>query len=303
MVGDFVKPGGRGGIGEGGWTSNIVIKIILLVWVTTIVYPMYYIIVASLSDPSVLYEGRIFLAPQGLSLDGYKKIFSYQDIWRGYRNSAIYLLLGTAINLVVTLPAAYALSRKEMKGRKVILIFFTMTIFIRAGLIPTYLVVSNLSLINTVWVMVLINAVIVWNLIISRTFYQGFPEELYESAMMDGCSDFRIYLQIVMPTTRTLIMVMFLYYSVLHWNSSFPGLIYLTDQGRYPIQVVLSFILARNQIPMEMVDNSVTLDKQLQIYEMLKYCLIIAGSLPILLLIPFVQKFFLRGVMLGSIKG
>ncbi len=208
MVGDFVKPGGRGGIGEGGWTSNIVIKIILLVWVTTIVYPMYYIIVASLSDPSVLYEGRIFLAPQGLSLDGYKKIFSYQDIWRGYRNSAIYLLLGTAINLVVTLPAAYALSRKEMKGRKVILIFFTMTIFIRAGLIPTYLVVSNLSLINTVWVMVLINAVIVWNLIISRTFYQGFPEELYESAMMDGCSDFRIYLQIVMPTTRTLIMVM-----------------------------------------------------------------------------------------------
>ena len=285
------------------WSANLVIKSILILWVSTILYPVYYVVIASFTDPTILYEGRIFLIPRNLSLDGYKRVFSYPDLWTGYRNSVIYLVLGTAVNLAVTLPAAYALSRREMKGRKAILIFFTMTIFVRAGLIPTYLVVNGLKLINTVWVMVLINAVVVWNLIISRTFYQGFPEELYESAMMDGCSDFRIYLQIVLPTTKTLIMIMFLYYSVLHWNSYFNGLIYLTDRDRYPIQVILSFILARNQVPTEMVDNTVTMQKQLQIYEMLKYCMIIAGSVPILIIIPFVQKFFMKGVMLGSIKG
>ena len=268
-----------------------------------IIYPVYYVIVASVSDPSILYEGRVFLLPRAPSLDGYLRVFSYSEIWYGYRNSAAYLVLGTAVNLAVTLPAAYALSRKELRWRKPILIFCTMTIFLRAGLIPTYLVVNGMGLVNTLGVMILFDAVIVWNLIVSRTFYQSFPNELYESAAMDGCSDLRIYVQIVLPTTKTLIMIMLLYYSVHHWNTYFTGLIFLTDPLRYPIQVVLSFILARNQVPIGLVSDLGTFEQQMRMYEMLKYVLIIAGSLPILIIIPFVQKYFMRGVMLGSLKG
>lgn len=285
------------------WRSELVVKLLLGLWIATIVYPIYYVIVASIGDASILREGRILPFPLNPSLDGYRRIFDYEDLWWGYRNSVIYLVLGTAINLAITLPAAYALSRRELRGRRIILMFCTMTIFIRAGLIPTYLVVNNLGLVNTVGVMVLFDAVIVWNLMVSRTFYQSFPQELYESAVIDGCNDFRVYLQIVVPTTRTLIFIMLLYYSVHHWNTYFTALVYLTDRTRYPIQVVLSFILARNQVPTEMVGDLGTFEERMRTYEMLKYCLIIAGSLPILIIIPFVQKYFMRGVMLGSLKG
>jgi putative aldouronate transport system permease protein len=267
-----------------------------------ILYPLYYIIIASLSDPGSLQDS--WLWPGKLSLDGYREIFKNGNIWTGYSNSIMYAVLGTTVNLLFTLPAAYALSRRDMAGRSAIMLIVTFTMFFAGGLVPTYLLVKSLGMLNTVWAMIIPNAVGAWNLIIARTFLQStIPEELLEAAKMDGCNDIKFFMRIVLPLSQALIAILVLFYGVAHWNSYFNALIFLRDDKLFPLQLVLRAILIQNEIQNDMMLDPTSISEKIKAGELIKYGVIIIASLPLLVLYPFLQKYFVKGVMIGSIKG
>jgi putative aldouronate transport system permease protein len=280
---------------------------ILVIISLAVLYPLVFMISASISDPVLINSGRIWLWPRGIQFDGYERIFSYPYIWVGYRNTIFYTLLGTFINLVVTLTCAYSLSRKDLVGRNAIMFLFVLTMFFSGGLIPTFLVVKNLGMVNTIWAMVIPNAASMWNIIITRSFMQmNIPNELQESAMIDGASNMRQFISIVLPLSKPIMAAMGLFYAVGHWNAYFNALVYLTDRDLFPLQLVLRQILVLNQVTDLLTmtaDELENLDKQMHMAEMMKYGLIIIATLPILVVYPFLQKYFVKGVLIGSVKG
>ncbi|PFN98547.1 sugar ABC transporter permease [Bacillus sp. AFS076308] len=276
------------------------VAIILLL----VVYPLYFIVIASFSDPNMIYEGKVWLLPKELTLEGYERIFRDSKIWLGYKNSIIYTLVGTFVNVSFTLMAAYALSRKDLYGRNVIMFLFLMTMFFSGGLIPTYLVVKNLGLLNTMWALILPKAVAVWNVIVAKTFFESaIPGELLEAAKIDGCSDAKFFWKIVLPLSKPIVAVMVLFYAVGHWNSYFDALIYLNNENLYPLQLILRNILIQNQASTMMISDLDSLAAKQRVSELIKYGVIIVASIPLLIVYPFVQKYFVKGVMIGGIKG
>lgn len=284
-----------------------VISYILLIIVFIIVaYPLYFVVIASVSEPNAINNGEVIMRIKGFNTIGYETILKNKTIWLGYRNSLLYMGIGTIINLVITLPAAYALSRKNLIGRKIIMLMFTLTLFFKGGLVPTYLLVRKLHLYNTFWVMILISALSVYNLIIAKTFFQTtVSQEIIDAAKIDGCSETRCFVSVILPVSKAIIAVIGLFYAVGHWNSYFNALIFLRDQELFPLQLVLKNILLKtNAIIALMPQNSrEAIEEQQKIAQSLKYGVIIVASLPILLIYPFVQKYFVQGVMIGSVKG
>lgn len=280
---------------------NVFLVAIMLILV---IYPLYFIVIASFSDPNMIYEGKVWFIPKELTLEGYERIFRDSKIWLGYKNSIIYTLVGTAVNVSFTLMAAYALSRKDLYGRNVIMFLFLMTMFFSGGLIPTYLVVKNLGLLNTMWALILPKAVAVWNVIVAKTFFESsIPSELLESARIDGCSDAKFFWKIVLPLSKPIVAVMVLFYAVGHWNSYFDALIYLNNENLYPLQLILRNILIQNQASTMMIGDLDSLAAKQRVSELIKYGVIIVASIPLLIVYPFVQKYFVKGVMIGGIKG
>jgi putative aldouronate transport system permease protein len=289
--------------------NEIVFKIILFVLCTFIflivAYPLYFIIIASFSDSVLVSSGRVLFLPKGVSLFGYKEIFQDERIWVGYRNTIIYTVLGTFVKLLFTIPAAYVLSRQEFRARRFLMLFFVVTMFFNGGLIPTFLLMNELQMVDTIWVYVFPFAVNVFYLIIARTFFEySIPKELYEAAAMDGCSHLKFFALIALPLSKALLSVIGLYYLVWHWNDFFMGLIYIRSNELQPLQIVLRDILLNNQV----FANGGGLGGDAGGYDQryvdqIKYGVIIVSSLPVLVLYPFIQKYFEKGVMIGSIKG
>jgi len=279
--------------------------VLMCLIIIVILYPLYFILIASVTDPYVVNSGRLLLYPQKLYLRGYQKIFEYRPLWSGYRWSLIYTLLGTLINVLVTVPAGYSLSRKDLVGRNAMMFLFTFTMFFSGGLIPLYLLVSNIKILNTPWALTLPVAVSVWNLIITRTFFQtNIPDEMLEAAVIDGCSNFRFFFSIVLPLSKVILSVITLFYAVNHWNGYFYALIYLSDDRRYPLQLILRNLLIINTIGnSSMAGDSIGMADRMRLAEQLKYGIIVVSSVPLLIVYPFLQKYFAQGVMIGAIKG
>ena len=249
-----------------------IINFIFLFFILIIVlYPLVYVISASISDPVYVNQGTMWLYPRGITFEGYQRVFQNPEIWSGYRNTILYTVAGTAINLLFTIPGAYALSRKDLKGRGIMMGLIVFTMFFGGGLIPSFLLVSWLGMLNTVWALLIPNAVAVYNLIICRTFFQtNIPKELQESAEIDGCSNTVLFLKIVLPLSAPIIAVMALYYGVTHWNSYFSAIIYLKDRSLYPLQLILREILVQNQMNDTMLmtgDDMEAMAKQARIAE------------------------------------
>ena len=269
-----------------------------------VLYPVIFVIAASFSSGDAVTAGKVFLWPVDFSLDGYQTVFHNSQVLTGFKNSFLYTFVGTVINVTLTMCAAYALTRIEVPGINKIMFLFTFTMFFGGGIIPNYILVRNLHLMNTMWAMVLPGAISAYNLIIARTFIQSnIPKELHEAAEMDGCGDIKFFLKIVLPLSGAVIAVLVLFYGVANWNSYFNAMLYLNDKDKYSLPIVLKQILISSQI-----DPSTVTDPELQmqiarIANVMKYSLIVVAMVPIAIIYPFIQKYFVKGVMIGSIKG
>lgn len=282
---------------------DVINYLVLTLAFLVVLYPLYFIVIASISDPASVYAGKVLWAPIRPTFEGYERIFSYKSLYIGYRNTIIYTMVGTTISATVTVLAAYALSRKDLMGRNMMMMGVMITMVFSGGLIPSYLLVRNLHLYNTMWALILPSIVSPWNLIVARTFFQQtIPDELLEAAELDGCSDAVFFFRIVLPLSHSIVAVMVLFYAVSMWNSYFPALIYLSSQSKYPLQLVLRNILIVNTLD-DMVNDVATQAAQQRLGDLIKYGLIILSSLPLLVLYPFLQKYFVQGVMIGAIKG
>ena len=269
-----------------------------------VLYPLYFIVIASFSDPDFINTGQVVFWPKGFNTLGYQKIFEDTKIWRAYGNTIFYTLVGTCINIVLTMMFAYPLSRKDFCGRRFLTFFMMFTMYFQGGLMPTYILMQNIHLYDTPWVMVLLPAINVFNVIIAKTNIQNnIPEELYEAAAIDGCSHFKFFCKIVMPLSKSIVAVLVLYYGVAHWNEFMNGLVYLRDEGLYPLQLVLRGILVQNQASADMIADIDSMMAQQKAAELIKYGLIIVAALPVLVIYPFLQKYFAKGVMVGAVKG
>ncbi len=282
---------------------TVLIYIFLSLLVIAIVYPLIYVVSASFSDPLALLNGQVWLLPIRPNLEAYANVLENNQIWTGYKNTIMYTVVGTVINLVLSIMIAYPLSRKDLKGANIIMIIIVITMFFRGGIVPLYLVVKGLGLTNTFWAMVIPTGVTTYNVIIMRTFFRTtIPDELKDSAFMDGCSNIVFLLKIVLPLSGSILAVMVLFYSVFHWNDFFNALIYLSDRKLFPLQLILREILLQSNVEDMMGEEAGYLEHLLR-SEALKYTVIIFASLPMLVLYPFIQRFFVKGVMIGSIKG
>jgi putative aldouronate transport system permease protein len=283
---------------------HIVNTILMVLICVIIMYPLYYMIIASVSDPTEIAGGNLLIYPPKLYFEGYKTALGYEPLLSGYRNSLIYTILGTMVNLVLTIPGAFALSRRDMAGRNKIMFLFTFTMFFSGGMIPLYMLLRNLHMTNTLWAMIIPGGVSVYNLIVVRTFFQSnLGTELLEASRIDGCSDFGFFFRIALPLSTTIIAVMVVFYAVGHWNSYFNAIMYLNDRSKMPLQAVLRDLLILNTITTDMRVNPAEAVEKMKRADQLKYCIIILASVPVMILYPFVQRFFTQGVMIGSIKG
>ncbi len=274
-----------------------------------VLYPLLYVLSASFSHPNYIYTGEMWLLPKGITLDGYRRILQYKDLWVGYYNTLIYTVGGTVLNLVVTLPCAYALSRRDFRARHVFMTMFLVTMYIGGGLIPSYLNLVQLRLINTRALMLITGLTSAYNIIISRTFFQSaIPLEVQEAATIDGCSNMGIFVRIVLPLSKAIIAVMALYFAIGHWNDYFNAMIALRNRALFPLQLILREILVQSQISAELLANAeadtvkALLEKQM-IANQLKYGVIVVSALPLLIVYPFLQRYFVQGVLIGSVKG
>ncbi|GIP35378.1 carbohydrate ABC transporter permease [Paenibacillus sp. J2TS4] len=283
---------------------GIIIYAVLAIILLIVLYPLVFVVSASISDPLSVTKGEMWLFPKNLSFIGYELIFANKEIWIGYRNTIIYTVVGTTVNLVMTIMAAYPLSRKDFTGRNVITAYIVFTMFFSGGLIPTYLLIKNLGMINSMWALIIPGAVSVWNIIIMRTFFQtSIPNEIQESASIDGCSNLQTLWKIVLPLSMPVIAVMILFYSVGHWNAYFNGLIYLNDRDKYPLQLFLREILIKSEVDNMAGGMDLSVQKHLMEAEAIKYAIVIVANLPVLMVYPFLQKYFTKGFMVGAIKG
>jgi len=279
-----------------------IIYIFLTLILIATIYPLIYVVSASFSNPLDLVKGNVWLFPKGFNLNAYRKVFQNEELLNGYVNSIKYTVIGTTINVVMTTMAAYPLSRKDFKGRNVLTLLFTFTLFFNGGMIPTFLIYKNtLGLYNNIWAIVLPAAVNVWNLIIMRTYFQSsIPMEIQEAAFIDGCSNIGTLTRIILPLSKPIIAVMTMYYSVAHWNAYFNALIYLKDRSRLPLQMIIRNILI---VSIAGGDSGESLVDQVLLSEGIKYAVIVVASIPMLLLYPFIQKYFVKGVTMGAVKG
>lgn len=268
-----------------------------------ILYPLYFILIASVSDPDRIFTGSVWLWPSGVTFDGYRRIFSDPQIWIGYRNSILYASVSAIISTVLVIMAAYPLSRKDFYGRGAFMTFFVITLFFNGGIIPTYLLVKQLHMIDTMWAVVLPSAVDAFLIIIAKTFFQELPGELREAASIDGCRNFRFLLSIVLPLSKPIIAVLVLFAVVRQWNGFFDALIYLNDGDKFPLQLVLRNILIQSQPSGNLLADVDTLLAKQRVTELIKFGVIIVAALPLLILYPFLQRYFVKGVMVGSVKG
>ncbi|MCZ8514767.1 carbohydrate ABC transporter permease [Paenibacillus filicis] len=283
---------------------NVVNYVVLSLFFLTVLYPLVYIVSASFSSSEAVISGKVWLWPVDPGLKGYKAVFEYKAIWTGFGNSLIYTVVGTVINVFITIIAAYPLSRKDFVFRGAIMFIFVFTIMFSGGIIPNYLLVKDLGLLNTRWAMIIPSALSVFNVIITRTYFQtNIPHEMLEAAQVDGCTDWKFLTRIVIPLSGPIVAVIALFYAVGHWNSYFNALLYLKDRGLYPLQLVLRSILIQNQIDPSMVTNEEDLIARQGLADLLKYSLIVVATVPVLIIYPFVQKYFVKGIMIGSIKG
>ncbi|TYP78171.1 carbohydrate ABC transporter permease [Paenibacillus methanolicus] len=289
-----------------GSTSDKITEVLLYVWaaITLIVvlYPIYFIVIASFSDPAAVGNGQVWLYPKGFTFDGYLELLKHANIWIGYRNTILYTVVGTAIGLAVNLSAAYALSRKDLFGRKALTLFFIFTMFFNGGLIPTFLTIRDFHLYDTFLVMVLPFAVGVFDIIVARTFFQtSIPGDLWEAAQIDGCGNLRYYVGVVLPLSKAVVAVLALWIAVGHWNSYFNALIYLQNKNLYPLQLVLRDILITNQMQSGMGTGEAA-QIAMRLANMLRYSVIVVSTIPIMCFYPLVQKYFNQGVMIGAVK-
>ena len=269
-----------------------------------ILYPLWFVIIASFSNPDLVGSGKVLFFPKGITLEGYKYIFRDGRIWQGYKNTFIYTLFGTLLALFITVPAGYALSRNDMVGRGFLMKILIITKYFSGGLIPTYLVVKGLHLVNTPFVLIIMGSFSVFNLILCRTYFMNtLPIELQEAAEIDGCNILQYFLGVAIPLSKPIIAIMALYYAVGHWNAFFNGLIYVTDAKFYPLQLILRDILISGQSVDPSTLDPESLELMREIARTIKYGVIIVSSLPVLCLYPFVQKYFIKGIMIGSVKG
>lgn len=282
---------------------NIVIYSLALLILTVILYPLYFIIIASFSEPSAVTTGKVWLIPVGLTLDGYSALLATTKVWSGYFITILYTVVGTLIGLAVNLSAAYALSRKDLVFGKFLMTLFLIVMFFSGGLIPTFLVVKQLNLYNNFWVIVLPFSVSIFNVIVARTFFRNsIPEELWNAAQVDGCGNLRFFFTIVLPLSMAIISVIALWTAVGQWNSYFTALIYIRDEKLYPLQLVLRNILITNQMQTAMGTGEA---QQIAIRRanLMRFAAIIVSTVPIMCFYPFVQKYFNQGIMIGAVKG
>ena len=271
-------------------------------------YPLIYILSASMSDPAAVRTGRMVLWPVDVTLQGYRVILQNASLWRGYYNTIIYTVVGTSINLLLTIPAGYVLSRDDFQLKGFVTKMMVITMFISGGMIPTYILVNNLGITNTMWALVLPGAASVYNIVITRVFMSTtIPDELTEAAVMDGANNFKIFTAVVLPLSKPIIAVMALFYGIGHWNNFFNALLYLDDRSLYPLQMVLREILVLQDLASNpdviSEEQALYAHSQQQLAAVMKYGVMVVATAPVIMVYPFLQKYFVKGVMLGSIKG
>jgi putative aldouronate transport system permease protein len=284
------------------WLFDIAIYGIAILMIVLILYPLWFIIIASFSNPSDVAKGNVWFWPKDWSLDGYVELFKQEVIWRGYLNTILYTVVGTLIALAVNIPAGYALSRKDLFGRKWLAVFYIIPMFVSGGLVPTYLVVKYFGLLDTFWVMVVPFSVSCYNIIVARTFFNtSIPADLWEAAQMDGCGTLRYFFTIVLPLSKAILAVIGLWTAVGIWNSWFNALIYITDEKLQPLQLILRRILITNESLLGAATGDLAAELR-RLSDMMKYAAIVVSTAPIMCLYPFLQKYFNQGVMIGAIK-
>ena len=282
---------------------NAVNTLIMVFVFITIVYPLYFVLVASFTDPNIVNQGRLLLYPVDLFLGSYERILRYPPLWRGYGNTIIYTFVGSLVSISITIPAAYALSRRDMTGQRFLMFLFTFTMFFSGGIIPLYLIIQNLRIYNTIWAMALPGAISVYNLIVCRTYFDTtIPRDLLEASRLDGCTDFGFFFRIVLPVSSTIIAVMILFYATAIWNQFMNALMFLGDEDKMPLQVILRNLILINQARMITTDATEMM-MRMKLAEQLKYAVIVVSAGPLLIVYPFLQKYFAKGVMIGAIKG
>ena len=291
---------------------NTVIYILLLLLAVIMLYPLIFVLSASFGDPKAVAGGEMLLLPIKPSLEGYRYLMQYKEIWVGYGNTIFYMIAGTLLNLAATLPCAYAMSRKDLKGRKYLMIYFMITMYFSGGMIPGYLNIKSLGLLDTRGVILINGLVSTFNLIVARTYFMtSIPWEIQEAAVIDGCNDFQIFGKIIFPLSKAITVVMTLYYGVGRWNSYFVEMIYLKDRNKFPLQLFLREILTKSTFAKTAMadgmsfsaEQMMALIKQADTANMIKYGVIVLSALPMLIIYPFLQKYFEQGVMIGSVKG
>ena len=285
---------------------KLVLGFICIFSFLVVAYPLYFVIIASFSSSTMVNQGQVTLWIREFSTYGYEQILKDERIWIGYRNTILYSILGTAINLLVTMPLAYTLSRREFRLRRPLMALFVFTMYFSGGLIPSYLLIQKLHLMNTIWVMMIPTAVNVYNVIIARSFVESLPSELYEASQLDGCSHFKYFYMVALPLSKAVVSVLFLYYFVGHWNDYFSGLMYINEEGLKPLQLILRDILLRNQAFANGagIGSNTGGASYAQTYaDQIKFGAIIVSTLPLLCIYPFIQKYFEKGVMIGAVEG
>lgn len=282
---------------------NFLFSIILAFFMLICFYPIWYVLVASISDGTYVNSGALIILPKDVQFTAYKYAFEQRQLWVGYGNTIFYTLCGTLFGLVVCIPCGYALSRRDMPGRGILMGIFTFTMYFSGGLIPTYVVCSTLNLVNTRVLLVMLGSVSVYNIILIRTFCtSNIPEELREAAFIDGCSNTRFFMQFVIPLSKAIIAVIALYIAVAHWNSYYNALVYVTDSKLHPLQLYLRQLLLMTTGSEAMIDSDMSAE-MMRLVQTVRYAVIVLSALPIMCLYPFLQKYFVQGVMIGSLKG
>jgi putative aldouronate transport system permease protein len=284
---------------------HIVNNTFLILCLAVTLFPLLNIVSQSFSSPASVISGKVLFLPVKPTLTGYLKIVADHDLLMGFVNSFIYMFAGTFISLVLTLTGAYPMARKTFAGRRILTWIFTFTMIFYGGLVPTYLLVKSMHMYDTIWAMIIPNAIVVWNLFIARAFFQNsIPEELYEASELDGCSDIKIFTSIVLPLSKPIIAVLVLFYAIGIWNNYFDALVFLSSSNKFPLQLVLRNILIKSQM-LTFLKASSGQDQSgiLALTELMKYSVIVFASLPVMILYPFIQKYFVKGIMIGSVKG
>lgn len=282
---------------------DVGVTVIAAFVVVIVLVPLLFVLAASFSDPDLVVRGKVLLIPKGFTTKAYQMVFENKDIWKGFRNTCFYTVAGTAISVTLTVLAAYPLSKKELPGRNIFMMLILFTMYFSGGMIPTYLVVKDLGMYDTVWALLIPAAISTYNLIVAKTFFENsIPAEVYESARLDGCNNIAMLPKIVLPLSKAILAVLVLYYAVGIWNAYFDALIYLRNSNLHPLQIILRNILLLGQTE-QMGTNDVGMAEKVKMAEAVKYSAIVVSSIPMLILYPFVQKYFVKGVMIGAVKG